>query len=512
MDPTSQAVVTPPTAGRAEGQPPAAWPVQAITPWAIAPAIAVVALLLAVAGRYGFHRDELYFIESMRHPAWGYVDNPALTPALGWVSRQLFGDSLVGLRVVPALEVGVLVLVVALLARELGARRGAQVLAAAVAATASFHLAIGHLLTTPTVDVLATAVVLLGLCRIVRTGDQRWWLAIGLVVGIGLQNKYTLALVLVALGGAALLSGCWRRLVSWWLVLGALLALVVWAPQLWWQVTNGWPQVEFARALAEQEGGENRALLIPFQFLVVGPPLAPLVLAGLWSLWRRPTWRPVRFLALGYVLMLVLLLVSGGKGYYSAGLFAALIAAGSVATADWTDRGSRTVRRALVGVALAVNLAVGAIITLPLLPSTSLDGPISELNEDAAETVGWPGFVEQLADAAPAQDRAGLVVLAADYGAAGAIDRFGAARGLPPAHSPHNSYADFRTPNGSSGPVLVVGYARDTVDRWFDGCSRLTTIRTVDGIDNEADGTPVWRCERPAQAWDRIWPELRRYG
>ena len=249
----------------------------------------------------------------MEHPAWGYVDNPPLTPAIGWLSRQVFGDTLFGLRVLPAVQVALVVLVVALIARELGGGRRAHVLAAVIAATSSFFLAIGHLLTTPTFDVLVTCVILLGLCRIVRTGTQRWWIGIGVAVGAGLQNKYTLLLVLSSLAVAALLTGSWRRLLSWWTLAGTAVALVIWLPQLFWQLDHSWPQLDFARALAEQEGGENRATLVPFQLLILGPPLVPIVIAGIWSLWRRQSWRPVRFVAVGYLVLLGVLLATGSR-------------------------------------------------------------------------------------------------------------------------------------------------------------------------------------------------------
>ena len=492
------------------------WTLESPNAWVIAPAAAVVALLLAYAGRYGFHRDELYFIESMRHPAWGFVDHPPLTPAIGWVSRQMFGDSLVGLRVLPAIEVGVIVLVVAALARELGANRRAQLLAAVLAATSSFVLAVGHMLTTPTVDVLVIALVLLGLVRMVRTGEQRWWLALGLVIGLGLQNKFTLTLVLGALAVAALITGAWRRLLSGWTVAGAAIALVIWAPHLWWQIDHGWPQLEFARALAEDEGAENRATLLPFQLLVVGPPLVAIVVAGWWSLWSRPSWRSVRFIALGYLVLLALLLLTGGKGYYSAGMFAAIVAAGAIATNDWMDRGRTRLRQALVVVAIAVNLVTGAVVTLPVLPVADAGGPMGALNEDALETIGWPSVVEQVAAAMDAtmepSERDDVVVVASNYGLAGAIDRFGNAHGLPPAHSPHNSYADFRVPAGSDGPILVVGYDRATLDDWFDGCTRVTAITTPHGIDNEVDGTGIWRCDGPVDSWDQLWPQMRHYS
>ena len=175
----------------------------------------------------------------------------------------------------------------------------------------------------------------------------------------------------------------------------------------------------------------------------------PIVVAGIWSLWRRPSWRPVRFVAVGYVVLLVVLLATGGKGYYAAGLFGALVAAGSIATVDWVDRGSVPVRASVVGVGLVVNAVVGALVTLPILPERFVDGPIGDLNEDVEGDDRLAGV--RRAGRGRGRRGAGrgtgaLVIVTTDYGTAGAIDRFGAEHGLGPAYSMHNSYPDFREP------------------------------------------------------------------
>jgi hypothetical protein len=480
------------------------------------PALVVGGVLMVVSARYGFHRDELYFIESAKHQAWGYIDNPSLTPAIGWLSRRLFGDSLFGLRVIPAMEVVALVVVVAAIARELGGDRSAQMLAAIVTATSALVLAIGHLLTTPTFDVLASSILLLVVCRLVRTDNQHWWLAVGLAVGLALENKYTVVLLVISLAIGAALTGCWRRLLSWWMLAGAIVAILIWLPQLLWQIDHGWPQLSFARALARDQGGENRSTLLPFQLVILGPPLAPLVVAGLWALLRRPQWAPIRFLPVGYGVLLILLALTGGKGYYAAGMFGVIIAAASIATRDWIARGRSTPRLVLLGVALGANAALAAVITLPLLPPRLVDGPIGALNEDAKETIGWPSFVDQIAavaDTVPIADRSNLVIFTADYGEAGAIDRYGPARGLGRAYSGHNSYGDFGTPPATSGPVLVVGY--DDLDgdtAWFSGCHRASTVHTIDNIDNQVNDTPIWLCTSPTRPWSELWPSLRHQG
>jgi len=195
-------------------------------------AAVLVALLLLVAGRYGYHRDELYFLVASRHLAWGYVDQPPLTPALAGLARLLFGDWLPGLRLLPALAVGALVVVTGLIARELGGDRAAQLLAAACVAASGVTVAVGHLHSTTTYDVLLWAVGLL-LVRLLGTGERRLWLAIGPVAGIGLLNKATVAqLAGVVLVGLLADREARRLLASRWLLAGGALAAALWAPRL----------------------------------------------------------------------------------------------------------------------------------------------------------------------------------------------------------------------------------------------------------------------------------------
>lgn len=233
--------------------------------------IGVAALLLLLSGRYGFHRDELYFLVAGQHPAWGYVDQPPLTPLLARASVAVFGDSPTGLRVLPALLCAATIALVALLARELGAGRRGQLLAACCAACSALVLAVGHLLTTITFDLLAWLAVCLLTLRLLRTGDGRWWPAIGAVTGIALLNKDLVLLLAAALISALLLAGPRRVLRGWWPVAGLLIAATVALPNLWWQAAHGWPQLTVAGGISEQDGIANRVMLVPMQILYLSP-------------------------------------------------------------------------------------------------------------------------------------------------------------------------------------------------------------------------------------------------
>src|SRR4051812_11124710 len=209
----------------------------------------VVAFHLATAAIYSYHRDELYYLASGRRLAWGYVDHPPLTPFLYRISDILFGSSQFGLRIVPAFLHGGLVVMTALLARELGADARGQVVAAIAAAIAPMLLTTGHFLTTVTPEVLAWSAITLFVVRILNGGDPRLWVVVGVVVGLGFLDKWTTGFLIVGLAAGLLLVPERTVLRTPWLLAGIALALAIWAPNLVWQARHGWPQFEVARGL-----------------------------------------------------------------------------------------------------------------------------------------------------------------------------------------------------------------------------------------------------------------------
>ena len=233
--------------------------------WAlILPAAAAeLVLLVATANRYGYHRDELYFRVAGKHPDWAYDDQPALTPLLGRLSEWMFGEDPRGLRMLSAIAIALVVVLVALIARELGAGRAGQAVAALATAASGIAMAVGHLLSTTTFDLLVWVTVVFLVVRILAGGDDRQWLLVGLVVGLGLENKHLVLLLLAALACGCLLARRAGLARSPWLWGGAALALVLWVPNLLWQARHGWPQLELARAIGAEDATGNRCNCFP---------------------------------------------------------------------------------------------------------------------------------------------------------------------------------------------------------------------------------------------------------
>jgi 4-amino-4-deoxy-L-arabinose transferase-like glycosyltransferase len=476
-------------------------------------AAAVTVVLVAFASGYGYHRDELYFVAAGQHLAWGYADQGPLAPLIARAMSELSADSLVVLRLPSAIAAGAIVLLTGLLARDLGGTRRAETIAAACAAVSSLVLFDGHLLSTSTFDLLVWVAVSWLVVRAVGGGDDRLWLVVGLVLGVGLLNKPLPAFLAAGLVAGVVIAGPRELLRSPYVWGGAAIAVLLWSPWLIWQADHGWPQIDVARSIS---GGDSTSsqpwwAVVPFQFLLVSPPLAPVWIAGLVRLFRDPSVRDFRFLGWAWVVLAVVFMATSGKPYYLAGLLPLLLGAGAVGTDSWLEHGRTRGRMALLGAAVGVSAAVSLLIALPLLPAGNA-GPVVAMNGDVGETIGWPELVRTVARVYREPGLQGAVLLTGNYGEAGAIDRYGPALGLPRAYSGHNAYGEWGPPPDGSAPVIVIGPRAPTIARHMTGCERVARIDNHAGIDNDERDAPILACRRPRRSWSREWASLKRLG
>jgi 4-amino-4-deoxy-L-arabinose transferase-like glycosyltransferase len=482
---------------------------------------AAVAVLMAVSGRYGFHRDELYFMACAQHLQASYVDQPVLTPLLAWVSLKAFGVSLPGLRVWPALAAGATVVAGGLTARELGGGRRAQLLAAVGAATMPAVLGAGHVLGTTAFDILAWAGLALVAARIGRTGDVRWWLAGGVVLGLGLANKHSAGFFAVALVIGTLASGGRRLVWNRWFAAGAVIAAAFTIPDIWWQAQHQWATIAMTRVLNQENGGlGNIGTWVIGQLLMTTLALVWVWAAGLRFLWRsgRPLWRA---LAWAYGLLFVFFaLTTGAKIYYLAGAYVYLLAAGAVAIDGWLAARRGRTRNLLLATGLTTALALPFV--LPVLPTSDI-GPTAKVNTVLAESVGWPQLVATVRTAwaaLPAARRANAVIFASNYGEASAINILGRGTGLPQAVSGHNTYWWWGPGNPHATTVLAVlpgpvdddGGGAAYLRQFFTGVRVVATLSNPYGIRNQEFGGHVYLCTGPRRPWGQMWPELRSYS
>lgn len=458
---------------------------------------ATALVLLLVAGRYGYHRDELYFLEAGGHLAWGYPDQPPLVPFTARVASALAPGSVVVLRVPSALIAAGVVVLAGLMAQRLGARAGGQLLAAATTALSGVVLAMGHLLSTATFDLLGWTLLTYLLLRILQGGDRRLWVLAGVVAGVTMLANVLVVFLLVGFAASLVLVGPRRLLLSALPWVAVAIAALIGLPYLLWQAGHGWPQLGVASGIAEGESGTSasRLLFLPLVVLQVGPWLLPFWVWGLFSLLRDAA---LRSLGTTFVVLLVTFWATGGKPYYLAGLYPLLLAAGAQPFLDG-------VHRRWVAPALLVLSLPTLFIVLPLLPVRWVDAVVP-LNYDAGETVGWPQVVSQVASARR-QLPPGTAILTGNYGEAGAVDRYGPELGLPRAFSGHNGYAYWGHPPGTT-PVLAVGVDPGLLRRSCQELRPVGELVTAFGVDNDENGTTLSYCV-PNRPWSALWPRFR---
>jgi hypothetical protein len=468
---------------------------------------AVFALLVAVSGRYGYHRDELYFLAAGHHLAWGYPDQPPFVPALARVMSAIAPGSLPVLRLPSAIASAADVLLTARLAREFGASRGGQTLAAVGMATAPFVLGSGHLTSTATFDLLAWTALLYLVVRILRTGNDRLFVVAGLVAGVGLMDNDLVAFLLVGLGVGVLISGPRPLFRSPWLWIGVAIAAVMWTPYLVWQGQNGWPELDVSRAIASGGSGSStpRWALIPFQFFLANVWLTPVWVVGLLRLFRDREIRWAHPIGCCWLFLVVAFTAGGGKAYYLTGMLAVLLAAGAQPCLEWARRKKGRLRGWMVGAGIATLVALP--ITLPLVPLAHLNkSGVVGANYDAGEQVAWPTYVDEIM--AVYRQQSGAVLLASNYGEAGAIERYAHVT----AFSPNMGFWWFGHPSGRSSTVVAIGYPRSYLMRFFQQCTLGTRLDNHLDVDNDEQGAHVFACDGMRGTWSSAWPRLKAIG
>jgi dolichyl-phosphate-mannose-protein mannosyltransferase len=459
--------------------------------FAAGPVFAVVALkcalAFAVAGRYGWHRDELYYAVAGLHLQGGYVEFPPVTALLAALARELSGWSLVGLRAITILVSAGTVLVGVAVARELGASRRAQTLAAVMIGLSPGMVATNLLFQPVALDQLTT-MLFLWLALRLALGRGSWPL-LAVAAGIGLETKYTIAVVLVLFVATFLV---WRRdvLRSWGFLLAVAIAAALLAPNLVWEAGHGWASVHWFLDPPPSGSDETRPQFV-LNVLLLALVALPVTVAGVVSLVRDRALRPLGWTVAGTV---VAYFVLGGKSYYALPVVLFALAAGAIPLDRWATR-----RR--LQVAGAVFVVTGLLvlpITLPVLPlGTAVRLGVVKARGDYQSEVGWPAFARLVERHAAGAD----VIVAENYGEAGALEVFG--RDLPPVASAHVTMRYWR-PRVAGRRALVIGYSRSAAG-FCSGYRVVARISSAD--DSDEGGEPIARCTLRATLGE-LWPGI----
>lgn len=496
--------------------------------WGVA--LATLALHLATNGRYGFFRDELYFIACGQQLAWGYVDQPPLIALVARISSALASDWVAAFRLPAALAHAALVLLTARLAMALGGGRAAALLSAMAVAGAPVLMVGGHLLTMNSFEPLFwTGAALLVVRLVQEPGSPLWrWLLLGGVVGVGMLNKYSLSFWVLALVVGLLATPQRRVLRCWGLLAATGLALVLVLPNLEWQWSRDFPMLELLRA---GQAGKNAPFhaggFLGQQLLMLGPAAAPLWLAGLGALLAWRPLRPYRGLGFAFLAALGLMLLLKAKAYYLAPAYPLLLAAGGTFAEAMLPRPARVAALAV----LALSGLAFAPLVIPIVPvdahlryqaALGVQPPREEnhqfnpLAQHLADQFGWPELVDAVVAAVESlspEDRAKAAIFVQNYGEAGALQWLGRKRGLPPVLSGHNNYFLWG-PQGRTGEVLLVVGEEDESEL-RELCSEVTLVGRVPRVEHAMpyeQALPIHLCRDLQLPLGDLWPQVKSYN
>lgn len=474
-------------------------------------------------GQYGFHRDELQTLDDARHLDWGFVAYPPITPLLGRLELILFGTSLVGFRVLSAAAVSLIMVLAGSIAKELGGNRHVQVLASVAAGIAPVSLIQGAVFQYVSFDYLWGVTVTYFLVRLLNSGDSRWWLPIGVALGIGMETRYTMGFLALGLAGAILLTDSRRFLRSRWLWGGVALSILVFLPNLIWQMQHHFISLDFLSHLHTRDlrQGRYRGFFSEQLWVCANLVTVPLTLFGLWFYLIRQEGLRYRLLGWTFIVTFTLFAATGARSYYTAPLYPMLVAGGSVLMRNLLAGSGASWSRFAYAMQWAAIVASGiafALLVLPVAPiGSGLWKITAKMHDQFREEIGWPDLTQAVANVYASlspQERQSTGILTGNYGEGGALNLYGPALGLPHAMCLTNSFwyrgYDPRLPR----TVILAGFDLDEGRKLFDDCTVAARNTNPFGVENEEsrDHPDILICRNLRVPWPVYWGRSRRFG
>jgi 4-amino-4-deoxy-L-arabinose transferase-like glycosyltransferase len=384
-------------------------------------AMALIILHCLVNKQYGFFRDELNFIEDGRHLAWGYIDCPPFTPFVAHIAEMLFGTSLVGIRFFPAVAQGLVLVLTGLMVRRMGGNRWAQIIAAGGAAISAVSLNQGSIFKYVSFDFLWWVVVAYGVISMLKTSGARWWLAIGMAIGLGMMTKLNMSFLVAGLVAGVLFTPARRYLKSPWLWAGVAIALLIFLPNLLWMAQHDFISIQKLSAVHARDVGNGyyKWFLLDQLYSAANPSSICLWVLGLYFFWRsssEPNYRPLVWM---YAVPLVGFLALQGRGYYLAPAYPMLIAGGAYYIGErvrnWAPA-DRNAKYSWLYYSLIIGGLCAASFSIPVVPLNSFWLKLADnIHQLYREEVGWSELVKTVADirdSVPPEERSRLGILA----------------------------------------------------------------------------------------------------
>lgn len=486
--------------------------------------------LLIFAGNYGLFRDEYYYLQCANHLSLGYVDQSPLSILILYVSTRLFGDSLLGIRIFAYIASCATVFMSGIIARELGGGRLAQITAAISVLFCGVVLGSGSYFSMNVFDILLSTITFYYIIRLIKTDDKKLWIYIGILFGIGLQNKLSFLFIGAGLAIAFLLTGLRKNFLSKELWIGVALAVVIFLPNIIWQIVNGFPTLEFMHNAALYK---NKAMGLTEFFLNSVFELNPLnflfLLTAFYFLFFNKEGR--RFIVIGimYIAIFLIFVFNNGKPYYMGILYPVILASGSVGIAILFQK----YLRIWGGYVLLIILFPFYLFTVPfaipvlnvdafinysarhgVTPKNSEKSELGLLPQFFSDRFGWEDLAAQTANifnSISKSEQKNVVVFAQNYGEAGAIDYYKKKYNLPPVVSGHNNYWLWQYPDfiNTNTVTIVIGSTKEDNSKYFNSVELVASHKNKYGMPSE--NVDIFICRGPKIKISEMWQKIKLF-
>lgn len=478
---------------------------------------------LLVISNLGFHRDELLYFSLGQHPDFGFATVPPMIGWIAWLMQNIFGYSLFAVRLLPAILSGVLVILAAEIARELGGTSYSRILSGIGIIISGFVLRTFSLFMPVFIDVMFWSIIIYLFIRFINTSSDRYLILLGIVAGFSLLNKYLIGVLFISL--VIVTAGGQNRKIfksrSFWI--GALGGLIVFLPNLIWQIVNGLPVIGHLSELWRTQLTHVDRVSFLLEQLIMPSWASVLTIAGLLYLLLNKNAEKFRFLGIASILVIAIIFVLRGKGYYTIGVFPFLIAAGAVSYEKGLKKRWKKIALPIVLILLTIPMLP---IGLPVFKPAGLvayfknlelkygivigrrfeDGSIHSLPQDYADMIGW----EELASITNKAyqmigDKKASFIYCENYGQAGAVTIIGKKYGLPEAVCFNESFK-YWIPTKFNPDITSLIYINGKLGKDVQMLfNKSTLIGKISDPDAREFGTSVYLCEDPKVSFNEFW-------
>ncbi|POY35284.1 hypothetical protein C3K47_15995 [Solitalea longa] len=484
--------------------------------------------LFFTSSNYELHRDEYLYIAEGDHLAWGYLEVPPLVPFLAFITKSVFGGSVTAIRLFPALFGASMVAFGGLIAREMGGRKYAEILGCCAILFSSAFVRTSILFQPVIAELFFWTLYSYLMVRYLNERSTKVLIFLGIAFGLGMMTKYSSAFFIVSLLLSLAITTERKVFVNKWFWWAVAIAVIIFLPNLIWQYSYHFPVVHHMKELRDtQLVNVNWGDFLKDQ-LIMNLTVLPVWIIGLVSLLFSKALAKYRVIGLTAFFVVLILMVSSGKSYYTLGVYPVLLAAGAVQLERWLDgRVAYWFRPAFV-VVPALLLYLILPICVPYLPTNKMidfgkkmvakgidgpwrweDGKIHDLPQDYADMFGWKEIAVKVAQtyhSLSPDEQKETIIFCDNYGFAGAVHYYNQQLklNLPEPQSLNASFILWTPAELKFKTMIYVDWVQNNQAGAFKLFHSVKQTGAMTNIHSRERGTGVYLLQKPVDNIDEL--------